>query len=188
MGVPPRRAAACTSGERGSDGACARSRENGAPNRPIWLQSLLLRAYGTTRPTILARFVAAAAAFAPLPLPKYRLAIPEGGGCCVMSIFADFSIFLDPIGGALSFCSKRSTFGRKIFFAQTAMSSNSSAPEVYQKNCFEFFGRVWMARSALARTAPCGQVWDTESSKYPLPGAVWQCFDPFENLAETPSS
>ena len=69
MGVPPRRAAACTSGERGSDGACARSRENGAPNRPIWLQLLLLRAYGTIRPTILARFVAAAAAFAP-PIPE----------------------------------------------------------------------------------------------------------------------
>ena len=69
MGVPPRRAAACTSGERSSDGACARSRENGAPNRPIWLQLLLLRAYGTTRPAILARFVAAAAAFAP-PIPE----------------------------------------------------------------------------------------------------------------------
>ena len=73
MGVPPRRAAACTSGERGSDGACARSRENGAPNRPIWLQLLLLRAYGTARPAILARFVAAAAAFAPLPPQKYHL-------------------------------------------------------------------------------------------------------------------
>ena len=43
------------------------------------------------------------------------------------------------------------------------MSSCSSAPEVYQKNFFEFFGRVWMARSALARTAPCGQVWETKS-------------------------
>ena len=45
-----------------------------------------------------------------------------------------------------------------------------------------------MARSALARTAPCGQVWDTKTSKYPLLGAVWPCFDPFEILAETPSS
>ena len=45
-----------------------------------------------------------------------------------------------------------------------------------------------MARSALARTAPCGQVWDTKTSKYPLLGSVWPCFDPFEILAETPSS
>ena len=78
-GVPPRRAAACTSGEPGSDGACARPRENGAPNRPIWLQLLLLRADGTTRPTILARFVAAAAAFAPPP-PKIPPRLFRGGG------------------------------------------------------------------------------------------------------------
>ena len=79
-GVPPRRAAACTSGECGSDATCARSRENGAPNRPIWLQLLLLRAYGTTRPTILARFVAAAAAFAPPPPENTASAVPGGGG------------------------------------------------------------------------------------------------------------
>ena len=72
---------------------------------------------------------------APSPLRKYRLAIPEGG-CYVIGSFADFCIFLDPIGGALRFCSKPSTFGQKIFFAQTAMSSNSSAPEVYQKISF----------------------------------------------------
>ena len=112
------------------------------------------------------------------PPPKVPSGDSGGGGCCVMGIFADFGIFLGPIGGASSFCSKPSTFGRKIFFAQTAMSSKSSAPEVYQKNFFDLFGRVWMARSALARTAPCGQVWDTKSPKYPLLGAVWPCFDP----------
>ena len=122
------------------------------------------------------------------PPPKIPPRLFRGGGCCITGIFADFGIFLDPIGGALSFCSKASTFGGKIFFAQTVMSSCSSAPEVYQKIFFEFFGRVWMARSALARTAPCGQVWDTKSSKYPLLGAGWPCFDPFQNLAETPSS
>ena len=47
--------------------------------------------------------------------------------------FEDFCIFLDPSGGARSFCSTRSTFGQKIFLAQTNMSSNSPAPEVYQK-------------------------------------------------------
>ena len=66
---PPWWGLVCTSGECGSHGTCARSRKNGAPNRPIWLQLLLLRAYGTTRPAILARFVAAAAAFAS-PIPE----------------------------------------------------------------------------------------------------------------------
>ena len=75
----PRRGAACTSGVCGSDGACARSRKNGAPNRPTWLQLLLLRAYGTIRPTILARFVAAAAAFASPP-PKIPPRRFRGGG------------------------------------------------------------------------------------------------------------
>ena len=121
------------------------------------------------------------------PPPKVPSGDSGGGGGCIGS-FADFGVFLGPIGGALRFCIKPSTFGQKIFFAQTAMSSDSSAPEVYQKIFFEFFCRVWMARSALARTAPCGQVWDTKSSKYPLLGAVWPCFDPFENLAETSSS
>ena len=141
-GVPPRRAAACTSGERGSDGRCARSRENGAPNRPIWHQLLLLRAYGTARPTTLARFVACSRRVSAPPPPKVPSGDSGGGGCCVIGICTDFGFFLDPTGGALNFCSTPSTFGRKIFFAQTAMSSKSSAPEVYQKNFFEFFGRV----------------------------------------------
>ena len=95
-GVPPRRAAACTSGERGSDGRCARSRENGAPNRPIWHQLLLLRAYGTARPTTLARFVACSRRVSAPPPPKVSSGDSGGGGMLCLRYLHGFWHFLGP--------------------------------------------------------------------------------------------
>ena len=158
MGVPPRRAAACTSGERGSDGACARYRENGAPNRPIWLQLLLLRAYGTTRPAILARFVAAAAAFAP-PIPENLTQQVTfwwfpGGGCH----FPSFGHFWGTIAGTARAVSIRSTFGTKIFFDRTAVSSRRSSTEEYQNDFFSEVCSLSRVQSAHARSTPWGQL------------------------------
>ena len=64
------------------------------------------------------------------------------GGGCTTAVFEDFCIFLDPNGGARTFCPTPSIFGQKIFLAQTNMSSNSSAPEVCQKIFFGCSGRV----------------------------------------------
>ena len=41
-----------------------------------------------------------------------------------------FCIFLDPSADAASFCPTWWTFGQKLFFAQTQMSSRSSSTEV----------------------------------------------------------
>ena len=76
------------------------------------------------------------------PPPSDRTVWRFRGRCCDTGDFEDFCIFLDPSGGARRFCPTRSTFGQKIFLAQTNMSSNSSAPEVCQKFFFGCSGRV----------------------------------------------
>ena len=59
----------------------------------------------------------------------------RGGGWCTTGILAEIGIFLDPNAGAEKCVSTRSTFGQKIFSAETKMSSRSSSGEV----CQEFF-------------------------------------------------
>ena len=62
------------------------------------------------------------------PPPKIPPRRFRGG--CSTCVFPDFGTFLGPKAGAANSCPTRSSFGQKIFFAQTPVSSRSSSTAV----------------------------------------------------------
>ena len=131
---PPRQARpCCTSGEPVRGRTRAQTRANGAPNRPRWLQLLHLRASGTIRLAVFAQpspFRRRRRRGHAPPPPERPFRQFRGGGYHRYTL--RMCTFWDPNAGAANFCSTASTYGHKIFFAQTVVSSRSSSNQVYQ--------------------------------------------------------
>ena len=130
--VPPSLHPCCTSEPRTADGAHRADAQNDKRDRTPMVQ-VGHRGYRRpiTSPVPTGR-VAQRNAHRPTPAggttPKCSFLIIWGGRGYRYPL--RFWRFLDPSADAASFCPTWSTFGHKIFFAQTVVSSRSSSSEV----------------------------------------------------------